>query len=102
MKIRQSIRIGRRTLCDVCMSPIVVRMSELPSSSLRNVRYNLHTTGNHTSWTTTTSRIGRGRRATKAFSQLLHKCAADVVCRNMDCIGNAEYNKRSLGAEREA
>jgi hypothetical protein len=69
---------------------------------LRNVRNNLHASGNHPSGAATASRIGRRSRPAKAFSKLLYKRAADVVCRNMDCIGNTKYNKGPLGAEWEA
>ncbi len=72
------------------MALVVVRMTVLSASRLRNIWDHLHAAWNNTCWSTTTSSICRSCRTTKSFSQLFHQCLSDVVGSNVNCISYAK------------
>lgn len=84
------------------MSPEGVRVTILATSRLRDVRHNLHATGNCSSRTSTPGSISGSRRSSKAFGELLDEGSADVVRGNVHGIGNTEDDKRPLSRQGEA
>lgn len=102
MKVRHAVRICRSALGLVVVAFIVVWMTVLTASRLRNVWYNLHTTWNHTRWTSTSSSVGRSRRTAKPFSELFHKRASNVVRGDVDCIRNAKNDQGAFSRQWQA
>lgn len=74
------------------MALVVVRMTVLSASRLRDVWDHLHAARNNARWSTTTSSICRSCRSTKPFSQLFHQCLSDVVSSDVNCISYTENN----------
>ena len=101
VKVRDAIRIGRGALRLIVMTLVVIWMAIISSSRLRYVWNDLHTTGDNTSWSATTSRIRRCGRSTKALRQLLYKCLAHVIGSNVNSISNSEHNEGPLRRERQ-
>lgn len=62
----------------------------------------MHAAGDSSRRTAASSGISRGGRTAKPLGELLEKSAPDVVGRNMDGIGDAHHNKRTLGRHGEA
>ena len=90
MKIWHAIRVCRRTLWLVVVSPIIIRMAILTSGWLRHVGNNLHTARNNTSRPSTSSSIRRSCWATKALGQLLHQRLSNVVGSDVHSICDTE------------
>ena len=102
MKIWDAIRVCRRTLWLIVMSSIVVRMTILASSRLRDVRDDLHTAGNDTSRSSTSSGIRRSCGAAEALGQLLHERLSNVVSSNVHSICDTKNDERSFGGKGQA
>ena len=102
MKIWHAIRVCRRTLWLIIVSSIVVGMTVLASGRLRYVRDDLHTAGNDTSRSSTSSSIRRSCWATEALSQLLDKRLSNVVSSNVHSICDTEYDERPFCGKRQA
>lgn len=97
VEIGNTIRIGRSALGLVVMPAKIVWMTIIAASWLRDVRNDLHTTGNDTSWTSTASGVRGGSRASKSLGQLLYQRLADVICSDMYRIGDPKHDKRAFG-----
>jgi hypothetical protein len=102
VQIRDAVRTGLGAVRVRVVTLECFRMTILATSWLRDVRDDLHATGNGTGRTTTTSSIGRGRRATESLRQLLAECNSNIVCRNMHGIGNTENDKGALSGQGKA
>ena len=85
------------------MSPaIVLPVAVSSTGGLGAVRHNLHAAGDCASGPTAPGGVGRCCRATKTFFQLLQEGTANIVCCNVNSVGNAHDNKGALGGKREA
>lgn len=102
MKIWHAIRIRRCTLRLVIVSSIVFWMTILASGGLRHVRNHLHTAGNDTGRSPTSSSVRRSCWTTKALGQLLYKRLSNVVRSNMHSICDTKNDERSFCGERQA
>lgn len=91
-----AIRHRRSVMGSIVVTPEIVRMAIISTSGLRDVWHDLHAPRNDTSRATTPSCIGRRSRTSKSLSELLEKCATNVVCSNVNGIGYAKDHKRSL------
>lgn len=80
----------------------VVRVAVLTTGGLGDVGNYLHATRYSTSRAAATGSIGRCCRAAKSFSQLLDKSYSDVVCRNMNSVGDTNNDKGTFCRQREA
>jgi hypothetical protein len=80
----------------IVVTPEIVRMAIISTSGLRDVWHDLHPPRNNTSRTTTPSSIGRRSRTSKSLSELLEKCATNIVCGDVNSIGYAKNHKRTL------
>jgi hypothetical protein len=71
----------------------VIRMAIASSSWLGDIWNYLHATRYHTGWASTSGSIRRSSGATKSLRELLKKGATNIVCRNMDSVGNPENHE---------
>ena len=96
MQVRYTVRIGRRLVSLVCVTAVVVWMTVLSASRLRNIWNNLHASGHNTSRSAAPSGICRSSRSAKSLRQLLDKGLAYVISGYMDSVSNAKNNERPL------
>lgn len=96
VEVWHAIWIRRSSLGLVVMALVVVRMTVLTASRLRNVWHNLHPPWYHTSWTPTSSGVGRSCRAAEPFGELFHKRTSNVVRSDVNGIGNAQNDQRAF------
>jgi hypothetical protein len=80
---------------------VVVGVTHLSTNLLGNIWDNLHTTRNNALRSAVAAGVVGCRWASKSFSQLLDKCASNVVCGNVHCIGNTKYNEGTLSRKRQ-
>lgn len=101
--IWHTVSIRRRSLLVVVVSAVVVVwMSPLAASRLRNVGDHLHSTWDNARWAAATRGISRRGRASKSLGQLFDKGLTNIICSNVNCISNTKYDERTFCGKGQA
>lgn len=89
----RTIRLHRQALGRLGVVPLVsVWMTILTSSWLWDVRHHLHAAWHHSRGAPTPRGIGRCRGAAETLSQLLDQCDGDIICGNVNGVGDSQNN----------
>lgn len=81
---------------------VLIRVTHLAASVLRNVWNDLHAARDDALRTTVANGVGRSSGATEAFSQLLNKRAADVVGGDVNSVRDTEDDEGAFSREGQA
>lgn len=76
-----------------------IRMAVLPTGWLRDIRHNLHTTGDGAGWAPAARGVGRGRRTAETLGELLDKSDGNVVGGDVDGIRNSEDHEGTFSGQ---
>jgi hypothetical protein len=93
MKIRNAISTRSSPVGVRVVTLESIRMAILTAGWLRDIRDDLHATGNGSSRSTTSGSIGRSCWSAKTFRELLDKRHSNIVSGNVDSIRNTQDYK---------
>ena len=93
--------LGPRVLASVVVVVVILTVAIVPAGRLGDVRDDLHASWNGAGRATAPGCVGRGGRPAETLVELLQEGAANIVRSNVDRIGDAHDDKRTLRRQRQ-
>ncbi len=102
VQVRHAVRVRRSTVSLIGVLPVIVWMTPLTTSSLRNIWHHLHSSRDGASGPTGPRCVRRGGWATESLGELLYEGTAHIIGGDVDCVGHSQYHQGALCRQRKA